>query len=59
MIDRESELISLVEKLNGLIESGMIRNKFDFQNWLKTSKPGCRFCFKELSGIVDTYMEFI
>jgi hypothetical protein len=58
-LKRETELISLVEELNGLIENGIIKDKSDFKKWLQTNRPGCRYCFNVLSGIVDTYMEFI
>jgi hypothetical protein len=58
-LKRETELISMVEELNRLIEKGIIKDKIDFKKWLHNNRSGCRYCFNELSGIVDTYMEFI
>jgi len=57
--EREAELIRFVSEMNELVEKGMMREKFDFKDWLQYSRTGCKYCFNELSEIVNVYMDHV
>jgi hypothetical protein len=56
---KEIELIEFVAEMNDLIEKGILRQASDFQLWLEDVHSECMYCFKELSDIVNVYIEYL
>ena len=53
----QQEFDEFLSEMSDLINSGVLRGRFDFQLWLEEVEGECNYCFKELSEFVDEYIK--
>ena len=58
-LDKQVELATFVEEMNGLIDLGEIRESSDYLLWLESMKDHCFTCYDELETIVKIYIKYL